>query len=92
MTDVELLQAEIEALRAEVERLAEALALLPDGIVMVEHNQDEGPLMFCCGQKVKLSWLHGLEPTHNEECWYARMRAIRDAALHPAAAQENDDA
>jgi len=45
---------------------------------MVEHNPDEGPLMFCCGRKVKLTWLHDLEPTHNEGCWYARMRAMRD--------------
>lgn len=65
-----------EHLRAE--RLAEALALLPDEIVMVEHNPDGAPRMFCCGRKVKLTWLHDLEPTHNEGCWYARMRAMRD--------------
>lgn len=65
-----------EHLRAE--RLAEALALLPDEIVMVEHNPYEGPLMFCCGQRVTLSWHHGLIPTHDKKCWYARMRALRD--------------
>lgn len=64
--------------QARAERLAEALALLPDEIVMVEHNPYEGPLMFCCGQRVTLSWHHGLEPTHGKECWYARMRALRD--------------
>lgn len=59
-------------------QLVEALALLPDEIVMIEHNPYEGPLMFCCGQRVTLSWRHGLEPTHNKGCWYARMRALRD--------------
>lgn len=64
--------------KARAERLAEALALLPDEIVMVEHNPYEGPLMFCCGRRVTLSWRHGLIPTHSKECWYARMRALRD--------------
>ena len=36
---------ERDALLASPERLAEAPALLPDEIVMVEHNPDEGPLM-----------------------------------------------
>lgn len=68
----------MQAAEARAERLAEALALLPDEIVMIEHNPYEGPLMFCCGQRVTLSWRHGLEPTHNKGCWYARMRAMRD--------------
>jgi len=99
--EIEALRAEVEewkrvaAAQAELhdeaessaERLAEALALLPDEIVMVEHNPDGAPRMFCCGREVKLSWLHDLQPTHNEECWYARMRAMRDAAL----AKENSN-
>lgn len=68
----------IRALLEERDALREALALLPDEIVMVEHNPYEGPLMFCCGQRVTLSWRHGLIPTHSKECWYARMRALRD--------------
>lgn len=84
--------AEVEALRAEVERvtcelmdaitradkLAEALALLPDEIAMVEHNPDDGPLMFCCGREVNDLGPRGLLITHDGGCWYARMRALRD--------------
>lgn len=68
----------IRALLAERDALRGVLALLPDDSGMVEHNPYEGPLMFCCGQRVTLSWHHGLVPAHGKECWYARMRAMRD--------------
>jgi hypothetical protein len=61
----------------ETRERVEALALLPDEIDMIEHNPDEGPRMFCCGRKV-LHGFHGPLITHNEDCWYAQMRAIRE--------------
>lgn len=73
-------QAELHGeAEARAERLAEALALLPDEIEMVEHNPYGGPLMFCCGQRVTSSGLHDLRINHDKECWYAQMRAMRDS-------------
>lgn len=66
----------VEHLRAE--KLVEALALLPDEIEMVEHNPDEGPITFCCGREVKHRGLHDLHITHDKDCWYVRMSALRD--------------
>lgn len=75
---MELAQARAERAEAENERLEEALALLPNEHDMIEHNPDEGPRMFCCGREVKFDWLNGPIRTHDEECWYARMRALRE--------------
>lgn len=56
----------------------EALALLPDDSGMVEHSPEEGPFMFCCGREVTFDRLRGPICTHDKDCWYARMRALRD--------------
>lgn len=63
---------------ARAERLAEALALLPDEIDMIENNPDEGMLMSCCGREVKSRGIHDLLITHDKGCWYVSMRALRD--------------
>lgn len=82
---------EIKALRAEAERLREALALLPDEHDMIEHNPDEGPRMACCWREVQVQF-HGPVRTHDEDCWYARMRALLSAVERDAQAPHPDDA
>ena len=67
----------LRALLSERDALREALALLPDEHDMIEHNPDEGPRTFCCWQEIKLRGLHDYLITHDEGCWYARMRALR---------------
>lgn len=62
----------------ETRERVEALDLLPDEIDMIEHNPDEGPHMFCCGREV-LRGFNDLLITHDEDCWYARMRAVKEA-------------
>lgn len=62
----------------ETRERVDVLALLPDEFDMIEHNPEEGPRMFCCGREV---FHRGYDPiiTHDEDCWYARMRAIKEA-------------
>lgn len=71
-------QKRISQAEARAERLAEALALLPDDSDMVEYNSEEGSIMFCCGREVRFDWVHGPIHTHDEDCWYERMRVMRD--------------
>lgn len=69
---------DVAAALKRASRMTEALALLPDDSGMVEHNPDEGPRTFCCWQEVKLRGLHDYLITHDKDCWYARMRALRE--------------
>lgn len=71
-------QKRISQAEARAERMAEALALLPDDIGMIEHSPEEGPFMFCCGREVTYDRLHGPVCTHDEDCWYAQMRVLLD--------------
>lgn len=65
----------------ETRERVEALDLLPDEFDMIEHNPEEGPRMFCCGREVLYGY-HGTIITHDEDCWYARMRAMKEANTH----------
>lgn len=67
-----------ERAEARAERLAEALSLLPDEIGMIEHNPDEGMYMSCCGREVKSRGLYDLLMSHDDDCWYVRMQAMRE--------------
>lgn len=61
----------------ETRERVEALDLLPNEIDMIEHNPEEGPRMFCCGREV-FRRFNDLLITHDEDCWYARMRAVKE--------------
>ena len=61
------------------------LDLLPDETEMIEHNPDEGPRMFCCGREV-IRGYYDTRITHDKDCWYAQMRAMKEAktmTTHP---------
>lgn len=65
---------------ANLSSLLDAIRAIPSDAEMVEHNPDEGPRYFCCGNEVSFHihpsrWAPGsIEGrTHASDCWYVRL-------------------